>query len=371
MKVIHCFRSPVGGLFRHVCDLVKEQVKQGLQIGIICDSTTGGQQAVKSLAELERFCSLGVHRLAMSRSLGFSDIHVLILMDRLYKKLTPDLIHSHGGKGGAYGRLLARMNHAKAIYTPHGGSLHYSNKTPSGIIYLSLEKALKSLTDGLICESQFSADVYRKKIGSINGLTKVIHNGLQEKEFISVDNKKAVADFVFVGELRKLKGLEVLLQAMSRLVMERKTSLLLYGAGPDEVFFKEQTHKMGLSQVVTFLPPIFPATQAFSKARCVVVPSLAESFPYIVLEAIASKTPTLTTRVGGVPEIFGPYSEHLVPSHNVASLATAMQKVIDEPEQGRHLARLLQDYVKSKFTVDVMVSQVIGFYNEVLDRPVE
>ncbi|MCC6203462.1 MAG: glycosyltransferase family 1 protein, partial [Hyphomicrobiales bacterium] len=42
LRIVHCFRSPVGGIFRHVRDLTEAQVAAGHQIGIVCDSTTGG-----------------------------------------------------------------------------------------------------------------------------------------------------------------------------------------------------------------------------------------------------------------------------------------------------------------------------------------
>jgi hypothetical protein len=45
MRILHCLRAPVGGLFRHVTDLARQQVADGHQVGIIADSTTGGSAA--------------------------------------------------------------------------------------------------------------------------------------------------------------------------------------------------------------------------------------------------------------------------------------------------------------------------------------
>ena len=42
LRIVHCFRSPVGGIFRHVRDLAEAQVAAGHLVGIVCDSTTGG-----------------------------------------------------------------------------------------------------------------------------------------------------------------------------------------------------------------------------------------------------------------------------------------------------------------------------------------
>ncbi len=41
LRIIHCFRSPVGGIFRHVRDLVNAHHDEGHELGIFCDSLTG------------------------------------------------------------------------------------------------------------------------------------------------------------------------------------------------------------------------------------------------------------------------------------------------------------------------------------------
>jgi glycosyltransferase involved in cell wall biosynthesis len=52
-----------------------------------------------------------------------------------------------------------------------------------------------------------------------------------------------------------------------------------------------------------------------------VIPSRAESLPYVVLEAAAAGVPIIATAVGGVPEIFGPQADALIPPEDVAALA--------------------------------------------------
>ena len=42
LRIIHCFRSPIGGIFRHVRDLAEFHARQGHDVGVLCDSTTGG-----------------------------------------------------------------------------------------------------------------------------------------------------------------------------------------------------------------------------------------------------------------------------------------------------------------------------------------
>jgi hypothetical protein len=52
LNILHVFRAPVGGLFRHVLDLAREQIARGHRVGLIADSTTGGARAEAVLGEL-------------------------------------------------------------------------------------------------------------------------------------------------------------------------------------------------------------------------------------------------------------------------------------------------------------------------------
>ena len=56
-----------------------------------------------------------------------------------------------------------------------------------------------------------------------------------------------------------------------------------------------------------------PVREAFKLGRILVVPSRAESLPYVVLEAAGARVPLISTDVGGIPEIFGPYRDRLGP----------------------------------------------------------
>ena len=72
-----------------------------------------------------------------------------------------------------------------------------------------------------------------------------------------------------------------------------------------------------LARAVRFMPAM-PAREAQALGRIMVVPSRAESLPYVVLEAAAAGKPLITTKVGGIPEIYGPLTDTLVPPVDAA-----------------------------------------------------
>ena len=370
LRILHCLRAPIGGLFRHVHDLAKGQTALGLQVGIICDSETGGGEAARALSSLADFCVLGVTRCPMPRQVGLGDWRSYRKVKQLASRLAVDVLHGHGAKGGAYARLAARGLKRKgkrvgAFYTPHGGSLHYSSATLTGRLYVQAERRLAPMTDGLIFESLFAARRYNEMIGEPRCPVCIVPNGLYRHEFYEARLADDAADFVFVGELRQLKGIDILLAALAAQRTVYPATAAIVGSGPDEKDFKRLAQKLGLEGKVTFAGPL-PARTAFARGRCVVVPSRAESFPYIVLEAAAAQMPLIATDVGGIPEIVVGTDTPLVRPGDIAALAGQMRAFLASPKPFLDRAVRLQAHVAKRLTVERMTNDVVEFYLSVL-----
>jgi glycosyltransferase involved in cell wall biosynthesis len=363
LNILHVLRAPVGGLFRHVVDLARGQAARGHRVGIVADDSTGGARAAATLAELTPVLALGVSRVEMSRQIGPSDAAAVRHVARRAAEVAADVLHGHGAKGGAYARLAGARD-AIRVYTPHGGSLHYRWSSPVGFLYLTLERALMARTDLFLFESEYGQDVFIAKIGAPRTIARVVHNGVTAAEFAPVAPAPDAADLVFIGELRMLKGVDVLIEAIGRLARGGRTvSANIVGDGPDRTAFEAAVSAQGLAQSVRFLGAK-PARAAFALGRALAVPSRAESLPYIVLEAAAAGVPLITTRVGGIPEIYGPDAGLLIPPGDAAALARAIAAALDNPAAGRDTAARLQQRVRAQFSADSMTDDVLAAYRE-------
>lgn len=377
LRILHCLRAPVGGLFRHVADLAREQTRRGHQVGLICDSTTGQPASEDMLAELDSDLTLGVLRLAMAREPGLGDLRAAIKVARCLDRHRVDIVHGHGAKGGAYARLAPVWmagDRPKRVYTPHGGSLHYSHLSPKGAIFLGLERFLRPLTDLFLFESRYGGNAYAAKIGAPRCATRIVHNGLQPDEFEDVPLDDDPADVLFIGELRELKGVDTLIEAASRLDIGRRPRIKIVGAGPDEDLIKAlAAHTPNVT--ILFHPPM-PARQAFRMADLVAVPSRAESLPYVVLEAIAAGRMVVATDVGGIPEIFGEDRSLLVPPDQPDQLADALATALSGALRRSGAPARIRAHVRKAFSLQTMVDGVMSGYREILaesgrERPIE
>jgi glycosyltransferase involved in cell wall biosynthesis len=368
LSILHVFRAPVGGLFRHVLDLTQEQIARGHRVGLIADSNTGGPRADEILRQLAPSLALGISRIPMRRHIGPGDAFALSQVMRRVAQTGADVVHGHGAKGGAYARLALNARRAVRAYTPHGGSLLFGHDRLAGKFYLATEKMLMLRGDLFLFESAYSADVFRRKIGTPRGLVRVVHNGVSRKEFEPIEPRADASDLVFMGEFRPVKGIDVLIDALAHLHRSgRVVTATLVGDGPERDPLRTQVKRLGLVDVVQFKPAM-PARQAQTLGRIMVIPSRAESLPYVVLEAAAAGLPLITTNVGGIPEIYGTLTGGLVAADDVDALARTIARTLDHPDVTAETARRLRERVATSFSVDSMVDGVLNAYEASLDR---
>lgn len=373
-RIVHVTRSPVGGIFRHISDLATAQAEAGHQVGLICDSTSGGQLEDVRIAALASRLALGAVRLPMSRSIGPGDLKSLASVARAVARMQPDVIHAHGAKGGLYGRIAGLIERRKgravaAFYAPHGGSLHYELRSLSGRTYFFVERSLERITDALIHVSAYEAETYRAKIGVPRCPAHIVRNGLRAGEFVTVVPMPDAADFLFIGELRELKGVDVFIEAVARLQGERRSArAVIVGPGaPQEVQrYREMANALVTASRIAFHPPM-PARQAFVLARTVVMPSRAESLPYLVLEAAAAHMPLIATDVGGIPEIFVGEAERLVRPGAPEALADAMRFALDNPAQMAAEAADRARRVAQNFSLPSAAARIEDIYRSALE----
>ncbi|TPI41261.1 glycosyltransferase family 4 protein [Mesorhizobium sp. B3-1-9] len=372
LRIVHCFRSPVGGIFRHVRDLTEAQVAAGHAVGIVCDSTTGGDYEERLFDAMKDSLALGIHRTPMQRHVGPGDLASAWRTYRIIQELRPDVLHGHGAKGGAYARLfgsLLRVSRFRVarLYSPHGGSLHYDETTATGKLFFGLERFMARFTDCLLFVSDYERKTYRRKVGEPPIPNRLVYNGLRAAEFEPVTTAADAADFLYIGMMRDLKGPDIFIDALALAGNElgRPLSAVMVGDGDDLLRYHAQVERLGLESHVRFLPPM-PARDAFALADLIVVPSRAEAMPYIVLEALAAGMPMIATAVGGIPEIFGENSPALI-RPDASQLAAKMGTALSDFDGYRKLMPQA-DELKARFGADVMAADIEKAYFAALNK---
>jgi glycosyltransferase involved in cell wall biosynthesis len=373
LRILHCFRSPVGGIFRHVRDLAIEQSRAGHQVGILCDSSTGGAHEERLFETIMPYLSLGLARMPIDRSITPRDVRAFWKSYKEIRSLRPDILHGHGAKGGAMARLagtLLRVNRYRVsrLYSPHGGSLHFDRSRWSGWGVFKLERLQEWFTDGLVFVCEFEHRSYEEKIGTPVRRYEVVYNGVGEADFELVPEDPDAVHFLYVGMLRDLKGPDIFVDAFAKTerILKRPLSAMMIGDGPQKQKYLDMMTVRGLGRRITMLPAM-NIREAFARSRNVVVPSRAESMPYIVLEALAAGRTVIASDVGGISEVLGRESEALVPAGDSDALARAMARSITEPDwPAKNMPE--RERFHAVFSSRTMASRITALYQELQRR---
>jgi len=361
MKILHVLRAPVGGLFRHVVDLANGQTARGHEVGIIADRASGNALSEAVLARLAPKLALGLTRIPIRRNPHPADIAAIWRVARRIHDTGAEIVHGHGAKGGALARLAPCERPIVRAYTPHGGSLH---DEVGSRLHLLMERMLMPLGRLYLFESAYSCGVYRRKVGEPGPIVRIVHNGIRRDELEPIPLVQGAADVVYLGELRDIKGVDVLIDALAKVHQQgRALAANLVGDGPDRAALQAKVEQAGLAGQIKFCGAL-PTREAFALGRIVALPSRADSFPYVVLEAAGACKPLVTTDVGGIPEIFGPYAARLLPPDDSDLLAQSLLVAIDRPGDALAAAQALRDRIASEFSVDKMIDAVLASYQD-------
>jgi len=364
LKIVHVTRAPVGGIFRHVLDVASGQAARGHHVGIVCDSMTGGARAEAALEAVAPQMKLGIARFAMQRELGPADLMSFVRVSRHCAALDPDVLHGHGAKGGAFVRLNPARS-AIRVYTPHGGSLHYGRHTLRAMVYGTIERFLSRRTELFLFESAFARDAYEAIVGRPPGIVHVVFNGISAAEMTPVEPDPEAADIVSVGEFRHIKGTDVLLDAVAELHRSgRRVTLAVAGDGEEGPALRDQVARLGLTDSVRFLGHR-PARQAFAQGRILVMPSRADSLPYVAIEAGGAGIPIVASGVGGIPEILDSDGT-VVPPEDPGLLARAIAATLDDPARAKAGAARLRDRMSRLFSQEAMIEGVLAGYRDAI-----
>jgi len=274
------------------------------------------------------------------------------------------VLHGHGAKAGAYMRIKTASRDRIRVYTPHGGSLHYPLSTLKGNVYARIERALMNDTDLFLFESAFARDTYQRTIGTPTGLVRCVFNGVTAGEFDPVVKADDATDLIYVGEFRRIKGADLLIDAVAKLrAGGHPVTLTLAGDGEESASMKAQVEKLDLAEAVRFIGHV-KARYGFSKGSLLVVPSRGDSMPYVVIEAAAAGIPMIAANIGGIPEIFGEHGDALFTPSNAVAMADAIEAALKDPAAANARAQSLRERIFMHFSQKAMVEGVFAGYRD-------
>lgn len=342
----------------------------------------------QGLSELGVRCIVGVLRDARfpheevgehARRLGFTVeiIHCTKLtwsavrdIRNLVLKHNVDVVHPHGYKADFYAYAAAWPNRVALLATSH----NWPSKLPIMRVYAAIDRLVLRKFDKVVVVSHVVEQSLLRWGVSARNLS-MIFNGVDLERFrdkpptLRKEITQAKHFLVgFVGRLVPDKGGALLLRAAPRVISAfPETTFIMVGDGPSQPDWEALARQLGIDQHVVFAGVREDMPEVYASLDLVVLPSLIESMPMCLLEAMAAGRPVIATRVGAIPKLITSMQTGLlVEPGDVDGLTSAILQFLSCSELANQLGEKGREYVSQHFSATSMAKSYMQAYGEVL-----
>lgn len=362
MRILHVYKDfpPVlGGIENHLRDLAVGQAAAGHEVTVLV--TARGPRSKVSLEGGVRVVRAG--RLATVASTPIS-----LGLVRELRRLRPDVTHLHiPYPWGEAAWLMAGRHPMVATY--HSDVVR---QRALGILWAPALHRLLARADRVLATSPRYAATSR--FLALAPRVQIVPLGIDPTRFEAAGGPgrrrrtPKSSQIVFVGRLRYYKGLDVLLEALRTLPFAQ---LAVAGVGPMEAQWRRRAQELEVAPRVTWLGDVaeadLPAVYAAGDVFALPAVARSEAFGMVLLEAMASGLPVVTTELGTGTSFVVVDGEtgRVVPAGDPLALGRALKDILTDASLGRRWGQAGQRRVRALFTLDRVLSEVEDVYDEV------
>jgi len=298
-----------------------------------------------------------------------------IYVKALVKRIKPDIIHLNGAENPYYSStILGLTNFNIPICVLIQGVIsdpQFLKYEKRDISRIKIEKKIHSSFHYYIVGSTQHYDLVKKDnpkaIYLFSPGIRTININV-EKECV-----EKIYDFVFFARINPIKGIEHLIEAMSRLKNEYpEVSLLVLGpcSNSYQAYLMELCNNKGMVNNITFGGHIQKREDLFRKAltaKIYVLPTLIEGLATSAVEAMLLGLPVITYATGGMPFLNKDGENVLMaPTGDIDSLVLYMKKLLNDPVYAQELAKRGQDFAKRVFSEESNIETRIRQYRAII-----
>jgi glycogen synthase len=287
---------------------------------------------------------------------------------QLKRTFQPDVVHvSSVGPSLFYHLVTRKAWCAPTLLTLHGWA-GARRSSPGTLLRRVIAEAdwVVGVSHAVLRQTSELAPVERAR-------SSVIHHGVYfpptSREPLSVDPPVLVC----LGRLVREKGFDVAIEAMSQLRrLIPAVRLVVAGGGPEASALQTRVQELGLGDSIDFAGAVAPAEvpALLTRASIVVIPSRAEAFGLVALEAAAMGRPVVASHVGGLPEVIeSGKTGVLVEPDQPGVLAQAVIQLLSDPSRLRAMGDAARSRARIVFPWKACVDSYLNHYSSLQRRP--
>ncbi|MCM8764175.1 MAG: glycosyltransferase [Candidatus Omnitrophica bacterium] len=296
------------------------------------------------------------------------DVIALFKLIMILLRERPDILHTLMFTSNTWGRVAGILTGTDVIIASERSIDLWKKKH-----HFFIDRLLGFFTDKIVCNSVSVQNRYKKNLGSVSRKIIVIRNGIELHKFNLCNGKKKERKEKIVFTASRLspeKGVQFLIEA-ARIILKQDKGIkfLIAGEGHFESNLVEMVKEYGIKDNVIFLGYRNDIPQLISESDVVVLPSLWEGMPNILLEAMAMKKPVIATDVGGSSEIVkNGQTGLIVRPGSAADLAEKIMLLFSDKMLAEKIAENGYELARMDFGISSMVSSYETLYQHLLQR---
>ncbi len=220
--------------------------------------------------------------------------------------------------------------------------------------------------DNIQCVSEYTREMLRAA-GYRDASLLMIPNAVDLTRFAppprTAREPGAPMTVAYVGRIRPVKGVKVLVDSWPKVVPGCNARLLIAGDGAERESLARTARESGVGDSVEFMGEVSDVPGVLARADIYVQPSFQEGLPNAVLEAMAMGLPIVATRVSGNEDVVADGDNGLlVPPGDPEALAAALRRLIADPALAARMGRRSREIVESRFSLPAVMSQLRAAY---------
>ena len=359
LRVLHVAKvAGISGSENHLLLLLPDLRARGhdVRLAMLHEGEPGAEELA---ARLERE-GVPVERLRMRLAL---DPLAFARVARSIRRRRPDVVHTHLVHADFHGLPAGRLARAPLLVsTKHGFNPFRGSRA-----FAAADRAVARLADVHVAISRGLARYLAESEGFDEDAFEIVHYGIAPGPPPTAP--PAEPRLAVVGRLIPIKGHDVVLEALARVREEvPEATLEIAGDGPLDAELRATVARLGLTDAVSFLGRVSPATPVFERAAVVVVPSRGEGFGMVALEAMERARAVVASDVGGLPEIVDDGVTGLVvPPGDPERLAAALLELVRDPTRAAAFGAAGRERALAAFSQDRCTDRVEELYRAALE----
>ena len=289
-----------------------------------------------------------------------------------------DVLHLHMATVGSALRKVilseaARWRGLPYVIHLHGATFDAFADSLTPIRRSRLARAYRG-AGGIVVLGEYWRDVVSQKLGVPAESVTVVANGVPDVGLDAGAREAAKPlTILFVGELTRRKGVDVLLEALTSVLPDRPDwRVLLCGPTPEADLLGDVARLGeelgGRVQATGNLAPV-DRDNAYHTSHIVCLPSRAEGLPMVLLEAMSAGLPCVTTSVGSIADAVDDSVGALLPPGEPAALARALAELMDDPALRSRKGQAARARWQDGFSHDVMARRLSEVWEQAAAVP--